>query len=314
MIDQPDVMQLLGRQHWVADVSQLLELGISTRTLARARRVRLLNPLLPGIVHLASASLTTESRAMGLQLYAAAPSFISGHTAGLLLGLRAMPRQPVQITVPQQRHLRLPRWAKAVRSSWIDDDLDLVERPDGLRIAHPMRMLFGLAGQFGQHRLERAAEDAWHLGLIRPDDAADYLQRIRRSGRGGVLRYELWITRALDRARPSQSQFETKVLQALRRTGLPEPERQHELTLPSGELIHVDLAWPAARLGVEPGHSWWHGGDLAMERDQARDVACDMIGWRILRYSESALQDLPRVGREVAAIYRERLASLRPAG
>ena len=264
-------------------------------------------------MHLAAAPLTLDSRAMALQLYAGAPSYMSSHTAARILGVRAMPQAPIQITVPQNRHLTLPRWARSERSSWIDDDLDIVERPDGLRVAHPLRMLFGLAAQFSQHRLERAAEDAWHLGLIRPDDAADYLQRVRRSGRSGVAKFEHWLDRAIERNRPSQSGFEVDVVRAVMRAGLPAPERQYELTLPSGELIHVDLAWPRVRLGVEPGHSWWHGGDLQMERDAARDRACDMIGWRILRYSEVARHDLDAVGREVAAVYRAREHTLRSA-
>ena len=92
--------------------------------------------------------------------------------------------------------------------------------------------------------------------------------------------------------RPSQSGFELDVLDAIRQAGLPEPARQYELTLPSGEVIHVDLAWPDVRLGVEPGHSWWHGGDLGQRRDQARDRACDAIGWRIVRYDEEDRKDL----------------------
>lgn len=311
MIDRPPVLALLGRQYWVADIAQLLELGVSTRSLARARRAQLLAPILPGIVHLQAAPLGFEGRAMALQLYAGSPSYLSGPTAARLLGLRGMPREPVQITVPQARHLRLPRWARGNRSSWIDDDLDVVERPDGLRVAHPLRMLFSLAGQVGQHRLERAAEDAWHLGLLHPDDAAEYLARIRRSGRSGVLRFERWLDHALERNRPSQSGFELDVRQAVLRVGLPDPERQYELVLPSGERIHVDLAWPEVRLGVEPGHSWWHGGDLGMTRDGARDRACDAIGWRILRYTEHERRDLGAVGREIAAIYRERQRSLR---
>ena len=157
--------------------------------------------------------------------------------------------------------------------------------PDGLRVAHPLRMLFGLAGHFSQHRLEQAAEDAWHLGLLRPDHARRLPGNASVArGRGGVLRFERWLDHALERNRPSQSGFEIDVVRAATRAGLPDPERQFELTLPSGELIHLDLAWPVVRLGVEPGHSWWHGGDLQMERDAARDRACDMIGWRIMRY------------------------------
>ncbi len=57
-------------------------------------------------------------------------------------------------------------------------------------------MLFGLAGQFNQHRFERAAEDVWHKGLATPEEAWAYLEAIRRSGRGGVKRMADWLEKA----------------------------------------------------------------------------------------------------------------------
>jgi len=305
-------LELLGRQYWVADVGQLAAAGLSPRTIARARRAGLLVGVLPHVVRLAGAEDTFHARAMAAQLHAGGPAFLSGPTAGRLLGLRGMPSTPVQITVPERRHLDGPPWLRHVRTSWIDPDVDMVERPDGLRVAHPLRMLFGLAGQFSQRFLERAAEDAWHLGLVRPDDAVEYLAAVRRSGRGGVSRFEMWLERVEASRRPSQSGFELDVLDAIRRAGLPEPARQYELTLATGEAIHIDLAWPDVRLGVEPGHSWWHGGDLGQRRDQARDRGCDAVGWRVIRYDEEDRKDLVAIARELAVIHRERRRALRP--
>ncbi len=198
-----------------------------------------------------------------------------------------------------------------MRSSWIDIDADAVDHPGGFRVAHPLRMLWGLAWQFNQYRFERAAEDAWHRGLVRPDDAADYLARVRRSGRTGVTRFEHWLEHVS--LRPAQSGFEQDVVDAIRRAGLPEPVRQHPLRLPSGELIHLDLAWPDIRLAVEPGHSWWHGGDLAMRKDQARDRACDEIGWRVIRLDEEERKDLRGIAHQIGRIHAERRRSLRTA-
>jgi hypothetical protein len=268
-------------------------------------------PILPGVLQLAGAPPSFEARAMAVQLQAGPTGFLSGPTAGVLHGLRNMTRTTIEVTLPEWRQIGLPTWARQVRTSWFDADADIVEHPAGFRVAHPLRMLFGLAGQFNQHRFERAAEDAWHRGLVRPDDAAAYLARVRKSGRGGVIRFERWLEHASNRPRPSQSGFEVDVLAALGRIGLPEPVRQHPLVLPGGELIHLDLAWPAVRLGVEPGHSWWHGGDLQQRKDMARDRACDELGWRVLRFDEDARADLPALARQVAVIHRERSRSLR---
>ena len=196
---------------------------------------------------------------------------MSGFSAGVLYGLRKMPRRIIEVTVPEDHRVGMPSWGRLVRTSWIDPERDNTLRDDGLRIAQPLRMLFRLAKVFNEHRFERAAEDCWHLGLLTPEAAADYLAAVRRRGKTGVARFEHWLEKTAVRSRPSQSGLELDVVDAIRRAGLPEPERQYPLTLRSGEVIHVDLAWPAARLGVEPGHSWWHGGDFGKQRDEARD-------------------------------------------
>ena len=177
-------------------------------------------------------------------------------------------------------------------------------------MATPLRMLFGLAGQFNQHRFERAAEDVWRLRLASPDDAAEYLAAIRRSGRTGVLRMESWLERVSFRERPAQSGLELDFVEMIERVGLPAPIRQHPLVLTTGERIHLDLAWPAARLAVEPGHSWWHGGDARVGRDQARDRACAVLGWHVARYDEAARRDKRGTALELLAIYRRRVADL----
>ena len=252
MIDRADVLALFSSQFWVADIAQLKELGVSPRTVTEPGRGAIVG-VLPGIVRLAGAEETFRSRAMALLLHAGAESFLSGASAGVVHGLRQMPRSYVEITVPEDRPVVMPAWGRQVRTSWIDPSRDVQERADGLRVATPLRMLFRLATTFNDHRFERAAEDAWHLQLVTPADAADYLGAIRRSGKAGVARFERWLEKTAVRSRPSQSGLELDVLDAIRRAGLPEPERQFPLTLRTGELIHVDLAWPRAATRCRAG-------------------------------------------------------------
>jgi hypothetical protein len=127
-----------------------------------------------------------------------------------------------------------------------------------------------------------------------------------------VARFEEWLERTGDRTRPAQSGFELDVIDAIRAVGLPEPQRQHPLLLPSGELIHIDIAWPAIQFGLEPGHSWWHGGNLRMHADIARDNACGELGWYIRRLDESFRRDLPTGARLIRSLYDARLATFRP--
>jgi very-short-patch-repair endonuclease len=309
-MNRPEVLELLSRQHWVASVDQLREAGVSKAVLQLARRRGLLETPIRGVVKLAAVDLSFEGRLMVVQLAAGPTAFVSGPSAGVLYQLRMMPRRPAEVSVMENHQLTVPPWARLVRTSWIDEDRDVVARPDGLRVASPLRTLFGIARRFNQYLFERAAEDVWHRKLATPDEAADYLAAVRRSGRAGVTRFDNWLEKTAARSRPSQSGLELDFVDMLRHVGLPPAERQHPLLLLTGELIHLDLAWPDVRLAIEPGHSWWHGGDLRMRLDYARDRDCDEIGWRVIRYDEAAADDKERTARQVLAIYQRRKADL----
>ena len=310
-MNHPELMRFLAGQHWVASTSQLRELGVTKTALQHARRTGLLVTPARRVVALAGIELSFEGRAMLAQLAAGGAAFVSGPSAGALHGLRDMPRSTLEITVKQRRRVDLPSWCRLMWTSWINEERDVVVRPDGLRVASPLRMLFGLAAQFNEHRFERAAEDVWHKNLVTPAAAADYLAEIRRSGRTGVTRFETWLDKTSVRERPSHTTLELDFVDMIDRVGLPSPKRQHPLLLATGELIHLDLAWPDARLAVEPGHSWWHGGDLRQRLDQARDRACNVVGWQIERYDEAAQADPWGTAKELLAIYRRRIADLR---
>lgn len=310
MIDVP-TLETMARQHGVVSRRQLLsELGWSKSKFGRYRSAGVFVDVAPGVVRLASDRPTFESLCMATQLAADGIGFVSSWSAGRLAGLRRMPRLPVHYTGPTRLQLRFPEWVETHRSRWYDES-DVVIRADGLRVATPLRALFGMAAAFNQFRFERAAEDAWHLGLLDPASAADYLERHRCRGKDGVSTMERWLERCDGLHRPAHSGLEQELLAALDRVGLPSPLRQHPLRLANGESIHFDLAWPDVRLAVEPGHSWWHGGDLRQRLDQDRDRGCSELGWLVVRFDETMLRDLDEAARQIRRIHVRRSADLR---
>ena len=314
VMNRADVLELFAHQHWVASGHQLRERGVSASALDRAVQRGAVERVHRGVFKVAGARLDVEGTALALQLLAGPDAFLSGPTAGFLHGLRGMPTSPIEVAIPEVRRAALPAPHRLVRTSWIEEARDVEQRSDGIRVATPLRTLFGLARRFGQHRFERAAEDVWHQGLVTPDEAGDYLAAIRKSGKTGVIRMEQWLERTTLRQRPSQSGLELDFVDMIERIGLPTPVRQLPLTLRSGETIHLDLAWPDVRLAVEPGHSWWHGGDLRQRADQARDRACALVGWHVHRYDEAATTDRGRTARELLDLYRQRAADIRGRG
>jgi Transcriptional regulator, AbiEi antitoxin len=305
VIDQPEVLTLFGAQYGVATSNQLLNSGMSRRSITRAQEHGALIRVLPGLYRLAGYEWTFECRAMTAQLHCGPRSFLDGATAGSFLGLRSMPRGRTRLSMDGRVTVRVvPPWMAVAASA--PGCAEPVVHPSGLRIAHPLHMLRTLATEFSFHRFERAAEDAWHLGLVSPAQAAEYLERIRRPGVSGVSQLDRWLGYALPRQRPSQSGLELDALAAIRLAGLPEPVRQHPLELLTGERIHLDIAWPNVSLAVEPGHSWWHGGDLRMSADYERDRACGEVGWHVVRFDQSMREDLRASGQQLRRLYDAR--------
>lgn len=305
MLHRPGVIDLFSRQHWVATVAQLGALGISRQSVAAAVASGLVVRPMHGVVGLRTHCDTFEARCTMLHLLAPAGSFLSGTTAGRIHGLRRMPAEPIEITIPERRRLAAPEWATIALTSWLDEE-ERPEHPDGLSVASPLRTLFDLAAELPERSFQRAAEDAWHLQLVTPGRAAEYLAAIRRRGRTGVARFEAWLERVADIDRPATTGLEQLLVDLALSAGLPEPERQHPLLLNSGVVIHLDLAWPDIRFAIEPGHSWWHGGDVAQRQDQQRDRECSEVGWHVVRFDESVWDHRQQTIRQIRSMYRAR--------
>ena len=308
-MDHPGLLELLQRQHGVASNRQLADLGMSGATIWRARRDGILLPLTNHVVRAADHPDTFDARAMAANLQFA-DGHLTGTTAGVLYGLRSMPRGRIEVALPERVRMRCPTWI-ATRVDRHIGPHDVVLREDGLAVATPHRMLLELAAAFNDHRFERAAEDAWYLKLRHTESCATFLpsRPSTSRARSGPLR-TMGSSRGT-RERPTQSNFERDLLRTIRLVGLPEPECQYALTLANGEVIHLDLAWPDIRLAVEPGHSHWHRGVLKTRADMARDRACSELGWQVLRYDEAAQTDLAAVGRELQRIHRARVETVR---
>ncbi|MDX2378832.1 MAG: hypothetical protein QNM02_03640 [Acidimicrobiia bacterium] len=311
MIDET-VLQLFAKQYGVIANRQLVdELRMSTSRVHRLKSAGLLVPVTSSVLRITSSPESFRMRCMAVQLHTAGCGFLSGWTAGRLRGLRGMPTRSIHYTIPERAHVALPDWVSVHRTRWYCPDDDREKLDDGLIVSIPQRMLFSLGAAFNQHRFERAAEDAWHLELTNPTEMADYLERHRCRGKDGVSRIERWLEHALVQRRPAQSGLERELIQSLVHAGLPTPIRQHPLLLPSGETIHLDISWPAIRLAVEPGASWWHGGDQRQRRDQARDRACSEMGWHVLHLDERLRDDLAGTARQIRRIHDRRTRDVR---
>ncbi len=305
-----EILQLARDQFGIVGREQLIDdLEMSPSAIGRLTADGRLLPQIAGVYRLASAPDTFLSRCMTVQLWSGGIGFISSWSAGRIRGLRRMPAERIHFTVPSAWSRRSPGWIHLDRTSWYDESIDRVELGSGLVVASSLRMMFGLAADLTQFRFDRAAEDAWHRGLTTPSAMGAYLEAHRCRGKDGVATMQAFVDKAIVRPRPAQSGLEQEFIDAFEHV-MSAVTRQHELQIPSGETVKLDIAWPTIRLAVEPGSSWFHGGDLGQARDHDRDLACNEVGWMIIRLDESFRFDPAAAARRVKRVYDSRRRDL----
>jgi very-short-patch-repair endonuclease len=114
-------------------------------------------------------------------------------------------------------------------------------------------------------------------------------RRLARSGRDGTTRFWRVLNRRPAWAKPAESHHEVTLLGALRARGLV-LERQVAVTLPTGDVVHLDAGDPARQFGVEVDHVTWHGGRADVDYDKWRTRQLSIIGWTVPRVTDTDIE------------------------
>lgn len=305
MIDHPEALAQLNSQSGAITTEQLHAIGFSYPTIRRAEDRGTLNPLLRGVYVLPGPEPSFETRAMAAQLFCGPRSYLCGKTAGALLKVRDMSRKRIHVTRPATSWIAVPDWIRPRHAAFTPAS-HVLTLTSGHRISCPFLTLFVLASDLPEVAFHRAGEDMWHRKLIDPVGASEYLSWVRRSGRNGVAVFEAWLEKVSGWERPAATGLELDLIDAVKAVGLPEPVRQHPLVLPDGVTIHIDIAWPDVRLGLEPGHSLFHLGEKNEVRDASRYLRCNEVGWLIVPLLENFKDDLAGVAHQIRQVYQTR--------
>ena len=232
---------------------------------------------------------------------------ISHHSAAAYWGIRRAPKDRVEITVPYGVR---PRGVTAVvhYSNLIPDHhvVELIDRKTrhvgGPHRVRP-RWVMDAQGHLS------IIEDIRNKALCSDDELGEVYADLCGKGRRGSASW----TRLADLTervhRPTMSELELELQQALVAAGLPLAVQQHPVALPSGRMAYLDLAYVDCRLDIEVDHSEWHSTTSAVERDKVRDNGLAIIGWERLHFTERMLERARRVCvAQVQAVRNARLA------
>lgn len=239
-----------------------------------------------GVYAIAGVPATWQQRAWAAVRAGAQGAHASHLTAAALAGLSvAAPPQP-HLTVGRERSTRLS--GATVHSARLTPtDLTLLQ---GVPATTVPRTLIDCAGLLGPNRLQRLVDEAMHKRLVRPDQIPAFWDKARlRPGRAGEPRLraalEPWQGAILPDSPP-----EARLRRQLRQWGYPEPALQVPVLDDDGTTLgRVDLGWPAVRVGLEYDSEEFHGPST-WASDEARQVAIERQGWRLLRVDKIDLR------------------------
>lgn len=185
--------------------------------------------------------------------------------------------ESIQVTAAKRARIRGVK--VFVEPHLCEDDVTVAR---GVPVMTVARTVVDLARRCPRWRAERALDDALRRELTSMAEVQAAGERMRRFGHRRLkMLGRILAARAPEDSR-TESRLEQRVLRCLRRAGLPMPVAQHPV--PVGErTLHIDLAYPEARLGIEVDGFEFHRGRRAFDIDRRRANELLLAGWTILR-------------------------------
>lgn len=293
-------------QHGVITISQLVAAGVSRTTIRRLERSGTLVSEYKSVRRVTSAERTLEQRCTELCL--AHPSaFVTGPSAGVLMGLRKMPRRS-PITMSSAHPLHLDHKGVYFRRSRKVQLIDTLRRDDGINITRPPRLAFDLAATLGDSAHRSVVDQLMHEHSVTLSDLAAVAARLCHPARPGSRRF--MSTLELLTENPTESDAELRVAQSLLDRGVPVEANTTWLDLPNGRRARLDLSVPSVRWGIEIDVHPSHLGVTGSTNDKRRDRQAALLGWSVVRITGLDLIDLDVTVSELVALYTVRCAEI----
>jgi very-short-patch-repair endonuclease len=249
--------RIAGRQHGVVSTAQLQGAGVDKDGITRRVNAGRLHRMHRRVYAVGHRKLTFEGRCMAAVLALGDGAAVSHRSAAALWQLLPAHDGAIEVTVPGDSGREKRNGIRVHRSSTLVAGVVVLR--DGIAVTKAKRTLRDL------HR--SVAVDIYRAAVRRALD--------RKLITSGDLRAGDELTR---------SELERLFSALCRRHRLPKPEVNARVGS-----YEVDFLWRDRRVIVETD-SWRHHADRsAFERDRARDVALQSLGFRVLRFTHRQL-------------------------
>jgi very-short-patch-repair endonuclease len=161
------------------------------------------------------------------------------------------------------------------------------------QVTTPERTIVDLAKVTKRGRLERTVDNALAGGVVDFEVLAALFLAMSRQGKKGMRVSREIIRVRADGGRIPDTVLEKRLFELLSDAGLPTPVAQFHA--PRLEPIdgRVDFAYLDQQIVIEADSRRWHGLFEAFETDRRRDIAAQLAGWIILRFTWSMITKDP---------------------
>jgi hypothetical protein len=284
-----DLARMADQQDGVFTLEQARRCGFD-ETEIRHREVHSWVRMYPRVFRHPGAPETWRGRLRAAS-YAGEPHAVLSHrTAARIYGLPFGREDIVELTCPRWRRTQAGGLVVHETTFVHPNDVQLI---DELPVMRPERVVFELASIFRSPNLiERALHAARRQRLITYDSTKATFDRLAGRGRPGVVVFREALDRWRPDQRPTESDMETRLVQVLRRAGLPDPVLQHEIYDTSGRFVaRVDAALPPWRIVIEYDSMQEHSDEWALARDASRRNRLLALGHQPLSARSRDLKD-----------------------
>lgn len=285
---------LVRKQHGVVTRSQLLELGLASRSIEHRLAKGRLHPLWRGVYAVGRPEVSQNGRWMGAVLASGPAALLSHRSAAALWGIAPIPSgKAIEVTAGTWR--RRPG-IRAHRRS----DLGPEHRREvaGIPVTDPVSTLVDFASSSRDWQVERAISEADRIDLVDPEELRRAVAAL--GPRPGIAR----MKRVLSLDAFTDTGLERRFLGIVRAGGLPLPETQVVL-----RGYRVDFYWPDLGLVVETDGWRHHRTSGEQSTDRRRDQTHMTSGLTTVRFGEDQVRYEPEYVRRILAAVIARLES-----
>ena len=278
-------LQTAAEQYGLFSLAQARAAGVTRQVLRTRVAAKEFTCPLPDVFAVAGAPASSRRDLMAACLWAGPETAASHRAAANLWGWNGFESPPAEIsTTSRKRPFGFDIVAHRVDRYLLEEITSVA----GIPVTSARRTLLDLCGKKHPRR-ERALDQALREESVSlPHIWRLYEQEWTRGRRGIAILRDFLVQRTPGEA-PTQSELEDMLAKIIKEAGLPAPQRQYEIALPSGTK-YIDFAYPELMLAIETDGYAWHGDRESFDGDRDRDNELQTLGWRVLRFSYSMLR------------------------